>query len=351
MNTAFATVHSLGEEKLPATRMSLEYYAMQMISRRRKLNANNNTTSTYESHIRAHIVPFAGDRHANTLLRRDSMAFVDYLLDKSSVRSPCTVVQIFKTWRVLVNYMVDRDVPLPANVVARIELPKVEDRVKIPLTTAQVSAVATAIRAVEPRYEILVWLGACAGLRAGEAFGLKCARVKWTEDRLYVVEQRQRGKAVKLKTKASYATLPVDHFLVLRLAEHVSRFSGHDPMADDTKHQYRTGDRLDPLDEGLIVTNRFGRPVQRSEFNEKWRRAAQLAGLPEGTRFHDLKHFYTSILGASGRHDPKTVQALSRHAEFSETWDTYAHPPLAAEGVKVTTFASAFAFSAGMPRP
>ncbi|WP_230396261.1 hypothetical protein [Streptomyces blattellae] len=37
-----------------------------------------------------------------------------------------------------------------------------------------------------------------------------------------------------------------------------------------------------------------------------------------------------------------TVQALSRHAEFSETWDTYAHPPLAVEEVTVTDFGAAF---------
>lgn len=67
-----------------------------------------------------------------------------------------------------------------------------------------------------------------------------------------------------------------------------------------------------------------------------------LAELPGRTRFHDLRHFYTSILGASGEHDPKTVQALSRHAEFSETWDTYAHPPLAVEAVRVAAFGAAF---------
>ncbi|WP_228082280.1 hypothetical protein [Streptomyces profundus] len=73
-------------------------------------------------------------------------------------------------------------------------------------------------------------------------------------------------------------------------------------------------------DEGLLVTNRFGSPVQRSDLNQRWHRALRIAGLPERTRFHD----------------PKTVQALSRHAEFSESWDTYAHPPTAVGGVNVT---------------
>ena len=62
-----------------------------------------------------------------------------------------------------------------------------------------------------------------------------------------------------------------------------------------------------------------------------------------GLSARPLKHFYTSQLGASGQHDPKTVQALSRHARFSETWETYAHPPRAVEGVTVTTFSGLFA--------
>ncbi|WTN46374.1 tyrosine-type recombinase/integrase [Streptomyces sp. NBC_00631] len=72
------------------------------------------------------------------------------------------------------------------------------------------------------------------------------------------------------------------------------------------------------------------------------RKAVEQAGLPGRTRFHDLKHFYTTSLGGSGKHDPKTVQALSRHAKFSETWDTYAHPPIAVEEVTVTVFGTTF---------
>ncbi|MFD1828351.1 hypothetical protein ACFSJS_01570 [Streptomyces desertarenae] len=47
-------------------------------------------------------------------------------------------------------------------------------------------------------------------------------------------------------------------------------------------------------------------------------------------------------MGADGKYDPKAVRALSRHAEFSEAWDTYAHPPVAVQGVKVDTFSGLF---------
>lgn len=73
--------------------------------------------------------------------------------------------------------------------------------------------------------------------------------------------------------------------------------------------------------------NIHGGPVRADHFHRKWHQALDRAGLPARTRFQYLKRFYTSMLGTSGLHDPKTVQVLSRHARFSETWDTYAQPP------------------------
>ncbi len=325
----------LGNEKVA-------FYADQFIERRRAKKKNERTTDTYESHIRNHIKPFVKKRSAKTLKRRDTMNFIDHLIEKPGLDSSSSVVGVFKTWRILMNYMIDADVPLPANICSRIELPEVEDRVKVALSPENVAALASAMREVEPRYEVLVWIAACAGLREGEAFGLLDTSVEWGQDRIYLVEQRQRGKAVKLKTKQSYATLPVDHFLIERLVEHKELFPRVAKVTARSERRRRASGYVAPPDEGLIVTNRYGRPVQRSDFNKKWHAAVKLAGLPMRTRFHDLKHFYTSRLGSSGQHDPKTVQALSRHAEFSETWDTYAHPPVAVEGITVRAFGSLF---------
>jgi integrase len=47
-------------------------------------------------------------------------------------------------------------------------------------------------------------------------------------------------------------------------------------------------------------------------------------GLPEGFRFHDLRHFYASLLIASGL-DVKVVQARLRHASAKTTLDTDGH--------------------------
>ena len=47
-------------------------------------------------------------------------------------------------------------------------------------------------------------------------------------------------------------------------------------------------------------------------------------GLPEGFRYHDLRHYLASLLIASGA-DVKVVQARLRHARAKTTLDTYGH--------------------------
>ncbi len=47
-------------------------------------------------------------------------------------------------------------------------------------------------------------------------------------------------------------------------------------------------------------------------------------GLPEGFRFHDLRHYFASLLIAEGV-DIKTVQCRMRHSHASTTLNVYGH--------------------------
>lgn len=47
-------------------------------------------------------------------------------------------------------------------------------------------------------------------------------------------------------------------------------------------------------------------------------------GLPDGFRYHDLRHYLASLLIASGA-DVKVVQARLRHASAKTTLDCYGH--------------------------
>jgi integrase len=50
----------------------------------------------------------------------------------------------------------------------------------------------------------------------------------------------------------------------------------------------------------------------------------KVKGLPAGFRYHDLRHYFASLLIASEA-DVKTVQARLRHASSKTTLDTYGH--------------------------
>ena len=47
-------------------------------------------------------------------------------------------------------------------------------------------------------------------------------------------------------------------------------------------------------------------------------------GLPDGFRYHDLRHYFASLLIASGL-DVKVVQTRLRHASAMTTLNTYGH--------------------------
>jgi integrase len=75
----------------------------------------------------------------------------------------------------------------------------------------------------------------------------------------------------------------------------------------------------------MMVTNGAGRPCAPWVIAPAMADVRELIeGLPESLTFHDLRHYFASLLIASGA-DVKTVQARLRHASATTTLDTYAH--------------------------
>ena len=96
--------------------------------------------------------------------------------------------------------------------------------------------------------------------------------------------------------------VPIPHDLVLELSAHVEQLSTEWIMCDEA-----------------------GRQMGPWQLQRAFRAArAQVKGLPEGFRFHDLRHYYASLLISSGL-DVKVVQARLRHASAKTTLDTYGH--------------------------
>ena len=106
------------------------------------------------------------------------------------------------------------------------------------------------------------------------------------------------------KTAASVRTIPLPQVVLDAVAAHLGAFP--------------------PLGDGFVFVTDARNPIRRTAFGDVWRAAVKAAGAPAGTGFHELRHFYASLLIRHGE-SVKTVQARLGHASASETLDTYSH--------------------------
>jgi integrase len=83
------------------------------------------------------------------------------------------------------------------------------------------------------------------------------------------------------------------------------------------------GRKTKPAD-SLLVADKNGSPIPQNRFSQTWARGVRRAGLPPGTRFHDLRHTYASALIASGC-SVKVVEAHLGHKSAAIPLDTYSH--------------------------
>ncbi|MBA2738216.1 MAG: site-specific integrase, partial [Nocardioidaceae bacterium] len=163
--------------------------------------------------------------------------------------------------------------------------------------------------AVPPRYRALVVLAAGTGLRQGECFGLDSAHVDFLRRQVRVDQQLITigGHEPHLgppKTEASVRTVPLPQVVLDELAAHVAAY--------------------EPGTWGLLFSTPNGGPIWRATWAQTWGTAVRRAGLPVGTRFHDLRHYYASLLIRHAE-SVKVVQARLGHASAAETLDVYSH--------------------------
>ncbi|GAA1363069.1 site-specific integrase [Arthrobacter rhombi] len=163
-------------------------------------------------------------------------------------------------------------------------------------TTAQVWALHDAMpEGLRPA----ILLAAFAGLRVAEAVALRVEDVDFMRG---VISPVFQYPADPLKTEASRTPIPISTDLAVELNRMPAKF-----------------------DSDTIVTTEWGRAIAPYTLETRFREVrATVEGLPEGFRYHDLRHYYASLLIASGL-DVKVVQRCLRHSSAKTTLDTYGH--------------------------
>jgi len=163
-------------------------------------------------------------------------------------------------------------------------------------TTEQVWALHDAM---PEHLQAAVLLGAFAGLRVAETCGLRVGDVDFMRG---IVSPQVQYPAEPLKSEISQTPVPIPESLALYLSAHVARWRAE-----------------------TLLTNEWGRQLAPWTLERAFRRAKMTTpGLPATFRYHDLRHYFASLLIASGA-DVKVVQARVRHASAKTTLDTYSH--------------------------
>ena len=259
------------------------------------------TASRVESLISKHIEGTTiGDKRLSAVRASEIQAWVT---DRAKVLSPTTVRLLVQTLRSVFNAAV-QDRLIASSPVARLSLPRSENARIVPLTVAQVQALADAM---PDRCRAMIIIQAGLGLRIAELLALRLEDVDFLRRTVRVEWQlTQDGKhRVSPKTPRSRRTVPLPTVVAETLAAHISGFS--------------------PAEDGSLFTTTSGNLYRQDHFGARaFKPAVKSAGLPAGVTSHDLRHHYASVLLAAGESVVAVAERLG-HENATLVLKTYGH--------------------------
>ena len=274
------------------------------------------TRSGYESILSKHLMPTFGDVPLSAIDHPRVLAYLSELaadgLGRGTVRNIRDVLR-------LVLALAVRSGAIKHNSVLGARIGRSAKQEMVFLTADQVMTLADEIanppirkrggehrRSTYPEYGLLVRFAAFTGLRAGEIGALKVRRLDLMRRRVEVSESASEahGKFEVGATKTyERRNVPVPAALIDQLVHHIA---GKGP--DD-----------------FVFEGPDGGPVRHSNWYPRhFKPAVVQAGLPDGTRFHDLRHTYAAMLIAQGAH-PRAMMERLGHSTSQVTLGTYGH--------------------------
>ncbi len=172
------------------------------------------------------------------------------------------------------------------------------------LSPEQVKQLLTAARG--DRLEAAYVLPATVGLRQGECLALRYEDIDFEQGTLTVRRTVWRSQVFPPKTPHSRRTIKLPKIALDALKRHRDKSGG-------------------ASDQGWLFPTRNGNPVDAHNFiHRPWKRMLRKAGLPNSTRYHDLRHGAASLLLSRGVPIP-AVSSLLGHRDSSITLRVYAH--------------------------
>ena len=274
----------------------------------------DSTFDRYKIAVRIHIKPALGRLKLKKLTPAHVQGFYRDRLDAGF--APASVNKLHVVLHKALKQAVEWRM-VPRNVTEAVRVPRPAPREEMRTLTAQ-QARRLLETACGDRLEALYVLAVHTGMRQGELLALKWQDID-LENATVSIRRTITKSGGKLllgepKTKKSRRTIDLSEAAVLALRRHLARQMEDIEILGDS---YR--------DEGLVFTSEVGTIINPT--NLRKRSFAQLlkrAKIPEGIRFHDLRHTCATLLFGRNVH-PKHVQELLGHSNIAITLDTYSH--------------------------
>ncbi len=163
---------------------------------------------------------------------------------------------------------------------------------------------------------VVIALALSTGMRIGEIFGLTPRCIDFKNNTVSVKKNLQNGKLVSPKTKYSVRTISVSPKTMRRLRgwlDYQRRYA--EEMGDFYKN-----------DLDLVFTGCAGRPVNANNFRARYfDRMVKVAGLPDTTVIHSLRHSHATYQLCEKHMDYKTLSRRLGHSSVAFTLKVYSH--------------------------
>jgi integrase len=210
---------------------------------------------------------------------------------------------------VLRGAVADRVIPVDPSI--GVALPRRRRR-EAAMTLPSAADVKRLLDSADIALRAFVGLCAFAGLRPSEAAGVQVGDIDFLRGTLSVSRQVQRsagGFEIRAPKYGSERKVFLAPSLVSMLSEH---------LADSIPE----GEQPRPT--RWLFTGQADGPPPPNTVDHRWRTLRKSAGVGDGIRLHDMRHFYASGLIAAGC-DVVTVQRALGHASATTTLNTYSH--------------------------
>jgi integrase len=282
-----------------------------------KPSASHRTYAAHRQQVRSHVTPAIG-RIKLDALRKAQVDRLYAVLLRGGL-APSTVRRVHAVLHAALEEAVRGDL-IPRNPATHANKPKVRQPEMEPLDAGQARELLEAARG--DRYEALFVLCLTAGLRQGEALGLRWSDIDLDVGTLRVNRQLQRVRRDGEKPGTLEFSEP----------KNASRRTvGLPPRAVSALRNHRKRQLTEKLgagalwrESGLVFATSRGGPVEaQNVVNRHFKPLLRRAGLPP-IRFHDLRHSCLSLLAQRG--EPiRDLQALAGHATAAFTLQRYTH--------------------------